>query len=437
MESRRLFGCAIAVLAAGMGASSVRGAASLCTSATSGCFDFVDVTVNLDSNGAPAVGLQFVLHYDPQILKFVSIQPGRRCHAASNFSLEFFRNVDETAGRIFYATSVNPFVGDAPVSQPATVACVRFIPAGTALTDICVVEGVNPENTLIADRFGNAIPVANAGACPSALGPPVLSCASVDVNKNCLCLPNTNDCGAFDTPCRSGVCNEETGRCDIVSINEGGACDDGYACTTVDSCVDGECLGTGCTLPSLCLEAEETCKTPEGTGLVRVVLGDGQPQIIGGQFSVQFDAANAVLVDAAPGQACDPDSPFTSEVFRVLQAEDGRLFYAVSVTPGEPGTNGPATLACLTFRLHGLPQEDVCLVADLNPLTTILAADNGEAVGYYNAEDCPTDRPVPIIACDKLCVPVPALAEWGVVTLALLLLVGAKIAAPSRSARRP
>ncbi len=437
MRIRRLVGCALTVLLVPWAAPRVFGAASLCTSATSGCFDFVDVTVNLDPDGAPAVGLQFVLQYDPQILKFVSIQPGRRCHAASNFSLEFYRDVDETAGRIFYATSVNPFVGDAPVSQPATVACVRFIPIGTAQTDICVVEGVNPENTLIADRFGNAIPIVNAGACPSALGPPVLSCATVEVNKDCVCQPDTNDCGAFDTPCRSGLCNEETGRCDIVPINEGGACDDGVACTVVDTCVQGQCLGTGCTLPSLCVEAEEECKTPQGTGLVRVVLGAGQPEIIRGQLWVQFDAANAVLVDVAPGNACDPDSPFTSEVFRVLEVDDGRLFYAVSVTPGEPGTNGPATLACLTFRLHGLPQEDVCLFADLNPFTTILAADNGEAVAFYNAEDCPTEQLAPIIACDNLCVPVPALAEWGVVTLALLLLVGAKVAAPSRSTRRP
>lgn len=437
MRKGRLVGCAITILLVQVTALHVYGAASLCTSATSGCFDFVDVTVNLDSNGAPAVGLQFVLLYDPQILKFVSIQPGRQCHAASNFSLEFYRDVDEAAGRIFYATSVNPFIGDAPVSQPATVACVRFIPVGTALTDICVMEGVNPENTLIADRFGSAIPIANAGACPSTLGPPVLSCASVEVNKDCVCQPNTNDCGAFDTPCRSGVCNEETGRCDIVTINEGGACDDGYACTNVDSCVNGECLGSGCTLPSLCVEAEEECKTPQGTGLVRVVLGDGQPQIIGGQFSIQYDAANVVLVDAAPGSACDPDSPFTSEVFRIVDVEDGRIFFAVSVTPGEPGTHGPATLACLTFRLHGLPQEDVCLFADLNPFTTILAAENGDAVAFYNAEDCPTEQPAPIIACDNLCTPVPALAEWGIVTLALLLLVGAKIAAPSRSPGHP
>ncbi len=51
------------------------------------------------------------------------------------------------------------------------------------------------------------------------------------------------DCSLFDGPCARGECDPATGACRAVPENEGESCDDGYHCTTGDTCETGECVG--------------------------------------------------------------------------------------------------------------------------------------------------------------------------------------------------
>lgn len=219
-----------------------------------------------------------------------------------------------------------------------------------------------------------------------------------------------------------------SGRCGTTIINNQGACDDGDDCTTNDVCIFGDCVGFGCTNPSLCIDTSDSCAFLGDPMKVRVRLGEGDRVILAGQFVLQYDPANLQLLDIAPGSTCDPNSPFAVELIRSVDEAGGSVFYAVTVDPfGGQGTSGDATLACLTFAQHGPGGEDFCLVEGLNPFLTILIDENGKSTGIYNAADCPTNLPPPIITCAEPCKLIPALSEWGVLTITLLLLVLGKI----------
>ena len=52
------------------------------------------------------------------------------------------------------------------------------------------------------------------------------------------------DCSQIDTmPCQEGVCNEDTGECEVANADEGEACDDGLFCTVDTVCSAGVCAG--------------------------------------------------------------------------------------------------------------------------------------------------------------------------------------------------
>jgi hypothetical protein len=246
------------------------------------------------------------------------------------------------------------------------------------------------------------------------------------MDEDCVCVAGTADCSALNTECREGVCNESTGRCRINRINLGQPCDDGDPCTTNDICIAGNCVGSGCMNPSLCI-VEDDCIGPGLPNEIRVVLGEGDREITGGQFSIVYDPTTLDLASIQPGAACDPDSPFTMPVYTIIDEAAGEIFYAVSSGFGGEGTTGPSTMACLTFiALTGDP-GDVCLIRGLNPFNTVLVTGSGEAVDIYNEEDCPLDGyPPSYISCTDVCT-IPTVSEWGLAVLTLLLLSAAKI----------
>ncbi|MCH8148200.1 MAG: hypothetical protein IH987_09455, partial [Planctomycetes bacterium] len=64
---------------------------------------------------------------------------------------------------------------------------------------------------------------------------------------------SATDCSALDDQCSVGVCNEATSACEAQPINEGLSCDDDYACTEIDVCASGSCVGStipGCKICS-------------------------------------------------------------------------------------------------------------------------------------------------------------------------------------------
>jgi hypothetical protein len=225
-----------------------------------------------------------------------------------------------------------------------------------------------------------------------------------------------------------GVCHEDSGTCERRIINNHEPCDDGDPCTESDMCLDGSCVGFWCESPSLCVDADDDCAFVGDTIQVTVELGEGDRIINGGQFSIQYDPADLEFVAISPGRTCTRTSPFGLEIFEVVDEVNGMIFYTVLADPAVGvGTAGPATMACLTFVLQGSAGEGVCLLEGINPYFTILIDDSGNAAHIYNANDCPTGLPSPIISCAKPCIPIPTLSGWGPVIMATLLLLAAKV----------
>jgi hypothetical protein len=402
---------------------------SLCVVADVGCYAYpgVQVRVELGAGEPYIVAGEFTLMYDPGALDFVSIAPGATCDPESPFALEVYKEIDQVNGAVYYAAGVDFMIPDSATQGPATLACVTFGWNGGSESEVCLMGGTNPISTVLASATGQPITVYNSEDCPPDVPPPVLACETVIVDEDCTCVAGTADCSALDSQCAVGVCNELTGRCEMDPINEFGPCDDGNPCTTPDRCMLGQCVGFNCDDPSLCV-VEEICVGPGFTNELTIQLGESDNTIVGGQFSILYDPALVDLVSISPGAACDPSSPFGTEIFKQVDEEAGEIFYAVGVDflAGQGGTKGPAAMACLTVIAETSRAGEICLFKDMNPYSTLLVDEFGQSVGIYNDHACPTDHPLPIISCAEVCT-IPTLSTWGLLILGLLLLVTAKL----------
>jgi hypothetical protein len=73
-------------------------------------------------------------------------------------------------------------------------------------------------------------------------------------------------CTGLDDACNVGVCDSKTGACKATPRLDGTGCDDGNACTKVDSCTAGKCLGSSavvCTASDQCHDVG-SCDTKTG-----------------------------------------------------------------------------------------------------------------------------------------------------------------------------
>ena len=68
-------------------------------------------------------------------------------------------------------------------------------------------------------------------------------CTLGDVCFEGSCQPGTTtvDCSDLSNTCQVGVCHSSSGTCVAKATNNGGACDDGNACTLDDKCDSGIC----------------------------------------------------------------------------------------------------------------------------------------------------------------------------------------------------
>ena len=156
--------------------------------------------------------------------------------------------------------------------------------------------------------------------------------------------------------------------------------------------------------PSVCVREIPGCHVVGGIVNMRVELGAGVPMIIGGQFALEYDSAVLAYKGISPGATCDPLSPFASELFRDVSEANGAIFYAVTVDFNTSnGTQGPATIACLTFQVLAPTSNTICLVNGISPYDTLLSDDLGDLATIDNSVDCPPDNPIPdAIACDEI-----------------------------------
>jgi RHS repeat-associated protein len=141
----------------------------------------------------------------------------------------------------------------------------RCTQTDTCQSGVCV--GSNPVTcTGAADqcRFAQTCDV-NTGLC---VYPPKTNftacddgnpCSTRDGCMNGVCTALTlKQCWAKDQCHVAGTCNTSTGQCSDPVGNEGAACNDANACTTVSSCVAGVCTGTSQAAP--CTQPMDTCQ---------------------------------------------------------------------------------------------------------------------------------------------------------------------------------
>ncbi|UCC30743.1 MAG: hypothetical protein JSU86_00400 [Phycisphaerales bacterium] len=132
-----------------------------------------------------------------------------------------------------------------------TDTCASGVCAGTQIPDCrnCNVAGdCDDTNVCTAD-------VCNAGVCEYVdLTDPCNDgdlCTLNDVCSAGLCAGTPIDCSSFDGTCSVGTCDPARGVCYALPANEGGACNDGFSCTTNDACTNGTCVGTLVSAPSV------------------------------------------------------------------------------------------------------------------------------------------------------------------------------------------
>ena len=252
------------------------------------------------------------------------------------------------------------------------------------------------------------------------------------------CDPTTGSVSpiADSNTCTDDVCDPQTGVVTHTPTPAGAACNDGQGCTVDDVCdADGNCEGTPVyTLPcetdadcfgNTCSTSKQTCvcnEIPElclnnlaglmrGEGcynvgedvFVDIEVGNSPALIAGGQFLIQYDPVALQFVGVEPGAFSDPESPFGTEISRVVNEVEGTVFYAVGVVLGGPISHGPSIMARVHFKaLAACSSTEVCF-GDENPMNTRLTDSKGHIVAFAPCctGEIRINGPAPALTCPQ------------------------------------
>lgn len=173
-------------------------------------------------------------------------------------------------------------------------------------------------------------------------------------------------------------------------------------------CVSIGALGLGtparAATPTLCLVVEQ------GTPIIglptefRIELGEGDTEILAGQFKVFYDPQALAVSSVQPGFSCDATSPFSLLSALVVDESAGIIEFDVTVPLFESGTKGPAVMACLNLIPIGSAATTVCLVNEPSG-ATILIDNLFNTITPLSGPNCPAEAPA--IACGEVPDPSP------------------------------
>jgi hypothetical protein len=151
-------------------------------------------------------------------------------------------------------------------------------------------------------------PKANGTACDDGN-----ACTQVDTCQAGACVgANPVVCVAFDQCHTAGTCNPATGGCSNPAKADGTACTDDDACTRADTCQGGACVGANpvvcaaldqCHAPGLCDRATGECSSPR--------RADGS-SCSDGDACTESDACRAGVC-AGVDIVCDDGNPCTDD----------------------------------------------------------------------------------------------------------------------------
>ncbi len=199
-------------------------------------------------------------------------------------------------------------------------------------------------------------------------------CTGDDVCRGGVCAgTHSIVCPGPSAPCRAaGVCDPATGLCSDPPAADGTPCDDGNACTQVDSCITGTCAGADavlCPAPDVCHDAG-TCNPATGA-CSNPVKADGA-SCDDGDLCTRSDTCQAgMCVGANPIECTAAD-----------QCHDGGVCDpATGVCSGPPKANGTACDDGNLCTRSDSCQAGVCVGADAVVCT---AADQCHDGGVCN-----------------------------------------------------
>lgn len=130
----------------------------------------------------------------------------------------------------------------------------------------------------------------------------VAGLCSEDLGKTVVCDPSAN------TSCAKSTCDPADGSCAMLPIAEGVVCDDGNACTTTSTCVEGACVGAGvavCDDKNPC--TQDSCSAADGCVFVTSV----SPCDDGDKCTTEDVCTDGACIGAAAG--CDDSVPCTKD----------------------------------------------------------------------------------------------------------------------------
>ncbi len=145
---------------------------------------------------------------------------------------------DPASGGCFAAVKADGLACDSGDPCRVAEACLGGVCLGSA-RDCSGVPGQSACRVGVCNPNSGACELGNSDdgtACDDGL-----YCTTNDVCGAGVCGGRARDCNPAGEPCRAGVCNEGSDRCDVGNVRDGTACEDGQYCTTGDRCVFGIC----------------------------------------------------------------------------------------------------------------------------------------------------------------------------------------------------
>jgi 6-phosphogluconolactonase (cycloisomerase 2 family) len=133
-----------------------------------------------------------------------------------------------------------------------------------------------------------------------------LYCTVNDVCANRVCDGEARDCSGADDVCNNGVCDDTADACVPQPKADGAGCDDANACTQLDACVSGACTGTNPVVCTPLQECEEGGVCDPATGQCSTSVSADGTSCDDGNACTQVDLCQSgVCVGTAP-VACSP-----------------------------------------------------------------------------------------------------------------------------------
>ena len=139
-------------------------------------------------------------------------------------------------------------------------------------------------------------------------------CTSSDRCSDGACVGAERDCSGLDDECNAGECDPSTGSCEAVPVSDGTSCDDGDACTMGDQCVMGDCASGD--MPD-CGHLDDDCNAGEcnpSTGRCRAVPVTNGTSCSDGDSCTTPDTCQAGVC-GGPNTCCGLQDLRINEVF--------------------------------------------------------------------------------------------------------------------------